>query len=168
MGELTDVKFEVDGEIFQAHRLILGARSPVFKAELFGSMLETRMECIKIADMKSEVFKALLHYLYTYSLPYDADTDMIQHLLVAADLYAIEGLITKCEEILIEKISLDIVLGFLKCAERHNFNKLKNVFLEMVAQHENFIELALTEEYNDMIQEFPSLLVDLRARIIHS
>ncbi|KAJ3692279.1 hypothetical protein LUZ60_012629 [Juncus effusus] len=120
--------------------------------------------------MKSQVFKALLHFLYTYSLPYDADTDtnMIQHLLVAADQYAIEGLIMKCENMLIEKISLDVVLGFLKCAERHNFNKLKDACLEMVVQHENFIELVLTEEYNVMIQEFPSLLVDLRARIIRS
>ena len=36
-----DVTFEVDGgELFAAHRCVLAARSSVFKAELFGSMVE--------------------------------------------------------------------------------------------------------------------------------
>lgn len=36
----TDVNFEVDGEIFAAHKLVLAARSPVFRAQLFGPMKE--------------------------------------------------------------------------------------------------------------------------------
>ncbi|KAJ3692307.1 hypothetical protein LUZ60_012657 [Juncus effusus] len=166
-GGMTNVKFEVDGKVFSAHKFILGARSPVFKAELYGSMSETRMDCIKIRDMKSEVFKALLHFVYTYSLPYNADTDLIQHFLVAADRYAIEGLITRCEKWLIENIYLGNVLGFLVFAERYNFNKLKDACLEMIVQQKNFNELAITDEYCVMIQEFP-YLADLRERIIHS
>ncbi|KAJ3677125.1 hypothetical protein LUZ60_002849 [Juncus effusus] len=108
-GEMADVKFEVDGEIISAHRVILGARSPVFKAELFGSISETKMDCIKINDMKSEVFRALLRFVYTCALPNDADTDMIQYLLVGADRYGIVELIKRCEESLIENISLETI-----------------------------------------------------------
>ncbi|GJN01350.1 hypothetical protein PR202_ga18611 [Eleusine coracana subsp. coracana] len=36
----TDVEFQVNGEIFAAHRLVLGARSSVFRAELYGPMKE--------------------------------------------------------------------------------------------------------------------------------
>ncbi|KAJ3675706.1 hypothetical protein LUZ60_004748 [Juncus effusus] len=146
-GEMTDIKYEVDGELFSAHRLILGMRSLVFKAELFGSMSETRLECTEIKDMKREVFKALLHFVYTYSLPDDANIDMIQHLFVASNRYAIEGLISRCEERLIENISLSTVLGFLICAERYNFNKLKDACVAMVARQRNFNELAVSEEY---------------------
>lgn len=46
--ERTDVAFQVGGESFPAHRLILAARSPVFNAELFGSMAEVSMKSIKI------------------------------------------------------------------------------------------------------------------------
>ncbi|KAJ3670421.1 hypothetical protein LUZ60_010745 [Juncus effusus] len=86
-GDMTDVKFKVDGEVFAAHRLILGARSSVFKSQLFGSVSDARMEFIEINDMSSHVFKALLHFIYTCSLPDDIDTDMIQHLIVAAKRY---------------------------------------------------------------------------------
>ena len=43
-NEHTDVTFDVDGNNFVAHRLILAAHSPVFKAELFGSMIESKYE----------------------------------------------------------------------------------------------------------------------------
>lgn len=34
-GKGSDVSFIVDGEIFAAHKLVLAARSPVFRAQLF-------------------------------------------------------------------------------------------------------------------------------------
>jgi hypothetical protein len=39
----SDVSFIVDGKKFAAHRAVLAARSPVFKAELFGAMAEAKM-----------------------------------------------------------------------------------------------------------------------------
>jgi len=56
-GEGTDVSFEVDGEMFFAHKLILAARSPVFRAQLFGPLKDQNAECIKIEDMEAPVFK---------------------------------------------------------------------------------------------------------------
>ncbi|TVU42536.1 hypothetical protein EJB05_08948, partial [Eragrostis curvula] len=87
----TDVSFDVQGVKFDAHKIILAMRSPVFKAELYGSMMETRMQLITIADMQPVVFKALLHFIYTDSLNIMDDhegediTEMVKHLLVASD-----------------------------------------------------------------------------------
>ena len=53
----TDVNFEVDGEIFAAHKLVLAARSPVFRAQLFGPMKEKSTQCIKVEDIEAPVFK---------------------------------------------------------------------------------------------------------------
>jgi speckle-type POZ protein len=39
--ETADVTFNVRGETFAAHRIILAMRSPVFKAELYGPIGET-------------------------------------------------------------------------------------------------------------------------------
>lgn len=52
-----DVNFEVDGEIFAAHKLVLAARSPVFRAQLFGPMKEKSTQCIKVEDIEAPVFK---------------------------------------------------------------------------------------------------------------
>lgn len=57
----SDVNFEVDGEIFAAHKLILAARSPVFRAQLFGPMKDQDTRCIKVEDMEAPVFKVRIH-----------------------------------------------------------------------------------------------------------
>jgi speckle-type POZ protein len=65
----ADVTFHVGGEKFLAHSILLAARSSVFKADLLGSMKEKTGSPIEINDMKADVFKSLLHFIYTDSLP---------------------------------------------------------------------------------------------------
>ncbi|VAI21730.1 unnamed protein product [Triticum turgidum subsp. durum] len=66
----ADVEFLVGGETFFAHRYVLAARFPVFKAEFFGSMEEsTTKNAIRIDDMEAQVFSALLTFMYTDALP---------------------------------------------------------------------------------------------------
>ena len=56
-GKGSDVNFEVNGDIFAAHKLVLAARSPVFRAQLFGPMKDQNTQCIKVEDMEAPVFK---------------------------------------------------------------------------------------------------------------
>ncbi|KAL6867760.1 hypothetical protein ACP4OV_015784 [Aristida adscensionis] len=66
----ADVVFEVCGETFTAHRCVLAARSTVFKAQLFGSTKDgVASSIIRIDDMEAEVFKDLLTFIYTDTLP---------------------------------------------------------------------------------------------------
>jgi speckle-type POZ protein len=102
----ADVRFCVGGQKFAAHRCVLSARSPVFNAQLFGAMREgtTTQDCIQIDDMMPQVFKTLLHFLYTDALPETDGKDdeaasaaMAQHLLEAADRYDMQRLKMICE-----------------------------------------------------------------------
>ncbi|KAE8807815.1 Speckle-type POZ protein-like protein [Hordeum vulgare] len=70
-GQGADVTFSVGGQLFEAHRCLLAARSQVFKAELFGPMKEKETQCIKIDDIDPEIFEALLHFIYTDSMLVD-------------------------------------------------------------------------------------------------
>ena len=74
------------------HKIILEARSPVFRALLNTSMREGQESRVVIHDMKAPVFKLLIHFVYTDSLPEEhdganLDVAVAQHLLVAADQY---------------------------------------------------------------------------------
>lgn len=64
-GKRTDVNFEVNGETFAAHKLVLAARSPVFRAQLYGPMKDQNTQCIKVEDMEAPVFKVpYIFYLF--------------------------------------------------------------------------------------------------------
>lgn len=91
--EGADVTFSVAGETFPAHRVVLLMRSPVLKARLLGPMRDngTTDMLMTIDDMQPEVFRALLHFVYTDSSPDFTDLEgddyceMIRHLLVVED-----------------------------------------------------------------------------------
>ncbi|KAL8100845.1 hypothetical protein AgCh_032912 [Apium graveolens] len=143
----ADVKFQVNGEIFAAHKLVLAARSPVFRAQLFGQMKDQNTEFINIVEMEVPVFKALLHFLYWDSLPdfeeltglssQWASTVMFQHLLAAADQYGLERLRLLCESSLCDSVSIDTVSTTLALAEQHHCFQLKSVCLKFVAMPKN-------------------------------
>lgn len=54
--EGSDVTFNVGGEKFRAHKLVLAARSPVFETEFFNGMEEDNDEIV-VTDMEPKVFK---------------------------------------------------------------------------------------------------------------
>lgn len=66
-----DCTFEVEGEKFNAHSLILSARSSVFAAMLRtgAAMREGKEGVCKLLDIKRDVFRLLLHFVYADELP---------------------------------------------------------------------------------------------------
>ncbi|WVZ92075.1 hypothetical protein U9M48_038169 [Paspalum notatum var. saurae] len=91
--DASDVSFLVDGEKFPVHRAVLAARSPVFKAQLLGSMADAKMSSITMQDIAPATFRAMLRFIYTDACPMDAElisdsltlSEMFQNLLAAAD-----------------------------------------------------------------------------------
>ncbi|XP_078158212.1 BTB/POZ and MATH domain-containing protein 2-like [Carex rostrata] len=168
-SDTADVTFCVENRSFVCHRLILAARSPVFKAMLFGNMVEATQQQIKIADMCPEVFEAMLHFVYTDSVPScnSEKTSMkfTQHLFVASDRYAIEGLKALCEDSLCSHISLDTVTTTLAFALQHNFPCLKNACLDFIAEPGTLISWMLTDEYVDFGKSFPFIIAEIRGKI---
>ncbi|KAJ4813591.1 BTB/POZ/MATH-domain protein [Rhynchospora pubera] len=123
--EMADVSFDIDGEICTAHGSILAVRSPVFYGVLLGLMAEREMETIALKDIKPVVFKAMLHFIYTDSLPDMSDENiplvtMIQDLCVASARYELDGLKILCEDRLLRDISMDTAVSILALAEELN------------------------------------------------
>ena len=61
----------------QVHKIVLEARSAVFKALLNSSMRESREGRVVVQGIKAPVFEALMVYVYTDALP-DGVSECIQ------------------------------------------------------------------------------------------
>jgi speckle-type POZ protein len=168
-GHKSDVTFVVEGESICAHRLILAARSPVFEANLFGPMAEAKMGQITIYEMKAEVFKALLRFIYTDQLcsseQQTLPVELLQGLFVAADRYALDKLRMLCEEQLVRNLSVETVAATLLLADRHSRPELKGKCLNFATAPENFSLVALTEGYLQIMQGAPTLFADLSEKV---
>lgn len=167
----TDVNFEVDGEIFAAHKIVLAARSPVFRAQLFGPMKEKNMQCIKVEDIEAPVFKALLHFIYWDELlemqeltglnSKGASTLIAQHMLAAADRYGLERLKLLCEAKLCEDVAINTVATTLALAEQHHCLQLKAECLKFIALRENLRAVMQTEGFEYLKVSCPSVITEL-------
>ncbi|EFJ44326.1 hypothetical protein VOLCADRAFT_42798, partial [Volvox carteri f. nagariensis] len=163
-GEGADVTLVADGEEFKTHKYLLQARSKYFHSLLNSSMREGRAGRAVVQDIRAPVFRALLHYVYTDSLPEgmedgNLETEMAQHLLAAADQMQLERLRSICERRLCETVEVDTVSYTLALADRNHSEDLKKVCLDFVAR--NLAAVMKTEGYTHMVDACPGLQSDI-------
>ncbi|KAI4999114.1 hypothetical protein ZWY2020_059867 [Hordeum vulgare] len=170
-GEGADVMFRVAGETFAAHRCVLAARSPVFRAELYGAMKESTADCVHIHGMRPEVFRHLLHFVYTDSLPDEEDDDdgvvaMAQHLMEAADRYGMERLKLVCEHRLCTHMDVSTVATTLALAEQHHCQGLKDACFDFLINSPAKLDEAMaTHDFDHLSQTCPALLKELMSKL---
>ncbi|KAL6659269.1 hypothetical protein ACP70R_003309 [Stipagrostis hirtigluma subsp. patula] len=168
--EGANVTFSVGGESIRAHKIVLAARSPVFKAQLYGPMKEKRARRVTVEDMQPDVFRALLHFIYTDSRPDWEDLtddeyyEINKHLLVAADRYAIERLKLLCASTLVEFLNVENVASTLALADQHSCDRLKDVCIEFMASSGEMDAVVETQGYANLKRTCPSVLVDVLER----
>jgi speckle-type POZ protein len=163
----ADVAFDVGGATFAAHRCVLATRSPVFCAELFGTMKEGGTAgVIQIDEMEAQVFKALLYFVYTDLFPEPGKGDeeedvMSQHLLVAADRYNLERLKLMCEERLCKYINVGTVATILTLAELHHCPGLKKACFDFLSSPANLMAVAAGDGFKHLSRSCPSVMEEL-------
>ena len=100
-----DVTFDVRGHKIKAHKAILAARSPVFAAMFERSTKENLTGIIvDIDDIGPEVFKELLHYIYTGEVLSEQMNEVSRGLMTAADKYLLGKLKDTCWDYIVENI----------------------------------------------------------------
>jgi speckle-type POZ protein len=165
--EGADVTFKVEDKVFHAHKIVLAMRSPVFKVELYGPMRDKNQPSITVEDMQPAVFKALLHFIYKDSLPVmdnldeDENTEMVKHLLVAADRYALERMKLMCENILCKKLDAGSVAAVLALADQHHCSKLKDACIQFINSSTKMDDLVASHGYAHLKRACPTVFADI-------
>ncbi|KAJ7971951.1 BTB/POZ and MATH domain-containing protein [Quillaja saponaria] len=169
--ECSDVTFNVSGEKFHAHKLVLAARSNVFETE-FSKEVEEGNQEIVITDMEPKIFKALLHFIYRDTLVEDDEFFMSSShsmlsvsdtfaakLLAAAEKYDLPRLRLLCESVLCKDISVDSVGNILALADLYHATDLKSVCLNFAA--ENLVAVMQSDGFEYLKENCPLLQSEL-------
>ncbi|XP_047074805.1 BTB/POZ and MATH domain-containing protein 2-like [Lolium rigidum] len=170
--EGADVSFKVKDEVFPAHKIILAMRSPVFWVDFYGPMRDESRRIVTVEDMQPAVFRGLLHFIYTDSLPplddLDDDDDdddeydeMLRHLLVAADRYGIERMKLMCERKLCQNLYVGTVATTLALADQHHCSQLKDACIQFINSSDRMDDVVETQGYKNLKRECPAIFADI-------
>ena len=133
--KFSDVKISCGEEVFDCHRNILSVRSQVFNAMFQSDMIESCSKNVIIKDIKPEVVKEMLHFIYNGATSTDNVLDeMGRDLLGAADLYQLELLKNKCEEKLCSSLDVNNSVELLVLADLHQASRLRKMALKLINQ----------------------------------
>ncbi|GLT81883.1 hypothetical protein SLE2022_003120 [Rubroshorea leprosula] len=163
----SDVTFNVAGEKFHAHKLVLAARSPVFRSKFFDEAEEDTREVV-ITDLEPKVFKALLQFIYRDTLSEEVESvgsssssvssiseTLTMKLLAVADRYSLERLKMMCESHLCKDISVNTVSKMLTLANEYRAIELRAVCLRFAA--ENLAAVMRSDGFKYLRENHPAL-----------
>ncbi|XP_014235420.1 protein roadkill-like [Trichogramma pretiosum] len=161
--KLSDVKLIVEEVKIPAHKIVLSAASPVFRAMFTHDMLENTENSVKITDITEDILTEMLRYIYTGEI--DAiETDQIIALLAAADKYQIDNLKIKCGKVLCDELSSQNAIKLLLAAYKYKIKNLKDEVIKFVTTH---IQLfSYSEEMKEI--DDPDIWMNLVQSIIKS
>ncbi|CAM0947068.1 unnamed protein product [Alopecurus aequalis] len=168
-GVATDITIKIGWfKQFKAHRCVLAARSPFFRALLCGSMMESTKSTIRVDDVDASVFEVLLQFMYDDSTPAFMEetsedaTNMAKHLLVAADRYGMERLKLICERKLSKVLDVNNVCSTLEFADRQSCQQLKNCCVAYIVKDRDRLKAIVeTEGYGQLTQNCPRMVSEI-------
>ncbi|XP_060249299.1 speckle-type POZ protein-like [Meriones unguiculatus] len=155
-SRFTDCCFLVSGQEFWAHKAILAARPPVFRAMFKHDMEERQKNRVEIKDLEPQVFKEMMGFIYTGKAP-NLHT-MATGVLAAADRYGLERLKVMCVDALCRDLSVENAAHTLILADLHSAEQLKMQALDFITLHAS--EVSETSGWKVMVDFHPQLLAE--------
>ncbi|KAK1644326.1 hypothetical protein QYE76_062131 [Lolium multiflorum] len=193
----SDVTFQVGQNDYDAHKVVFAMRSPVFSAQFFGSLADKPGgsdggRYVRIHDLKPASFEAVLHFIYTDTLPpVEEDDDlllsestnyrglreaaagcskeshrqMMCDWLAAADQYDLGRMRLLCESALSETIDVENAADTLELADRHHCPQLKAFCVDYVASPGVLKAVLATDGYRELKVNSPSVVADVLEKL---
>ncbi|KAF8777721.1 TD and POZ domain-containing protein 5 [Argiope bruennichi] len=153
---LTDVELKTKTKSFFAHKIMLCARSSVFKVMMSNDMKEKNTGCIQIDDLDNDTVQQLLLFLYSDHLE-NLHWESATKLYYAADKYEIKKLKVICSDFLEDNLSTSTAAELLVLANAHNDFNLKKVAEDFILEHEQ--EVFGSVEWEKLIETDPKLVI---------
>jgi hypothetical protein len=118
-----------------AHKLILAARSPVFRTMFQAPMREASISTMEIADFSELVVREFVRFLYSDRCPRSVLSEHAEELLAIAGKYEVPALMTVCEHYLVGTVCVGNAIALLSFADTHNAAALRASALDYVREN---------------------------------
>jgi len=131
-GDFSDVTLMCGERNFPCHKIILSARSDVFKA-MFSheNTKEGQTNQVEITDTDPDTLEQLLKYIYSDKLDCDMP-NLASSLMRAADKYNIPRLKSLCEEAICNNIEVTNAAEILVLAHMYEASNLKAMAVDFI------------------------------------
>ena len=158
-SQLCDVTLSADSETFMAHKVVLSAASPYFKAMFCTSgMRESDMETIPLKGIKPGVLATLIEFAYTAEI--HVSELNVCALLPAATMFQMTHIVEACCTFLEHQLDPSNCLGIGDFAQAHGcqdlYQKARTYLFQNfsnVCTHEEFMQLSPTQLMNVIKQD---------------
>ncbi len=154
-GQFCDVTIVCQGVKFPCHKMVLAARSDVFRT-MFShtSTKEAQTNIVDIVDFDADAVRAMLDYLYTDEL--DKPGKYALRLLPLADKYNLTRLRLECECYLANSITEDNAVHILLLADLHSLAGLSTIAVNYIALNVNNVKEA--DHWEELVCRHPDLI----------
>ncbi len=162
--ELCDVNIQAQNfdRNIPAHRCVLAACSPYFKAMFTSRLSESWQRDVKIAGVDMDILKVVVSF--AYSVETSIPSDRVLDLLIAADLFQMDSLLEHCSGYLQDKLTPQNVLSTRAYAHLHRCWGLYKSCSEYILT--NFRYIVNTNEFLQLSsQELQDIISDDSLRV---
>ncbi|XP_065199693.1 protein roadkill-like [Planococcus citri] len=154
--ETCDVIIDINGKKYPAHKTILAARSPVFKAMFKHNMTENQRNCVEIKDIDEKIFEEVLRYIYTGKVT--KLQDMAFELMPVADKYILSELKDMCFNSMKALLSSKTAVKIFKYADSYNLRSLKRAAITYILA--NLQKVQKSDDWNEITSR-PDLMLSI-------
>lgn len=155
-----DAEIKCGGQYLKVHKIVLSARSEVFKTMLQTDMKEAQTGVIEMQDMDVNYFQDFIEFLYTGVIR-ELTFDKAKALYEAGDKYAVKNLVYQCSEYLQDILSPENAFESFTLADAHSDEKLKERIITYILNEEIYLE---DEIWDPFCESFPKVAIDVYKR----
>lgn len=153
----SDVIFQIDGKQINSHKCILANKSIVFETMFSISMKESKQSIVDIVDIRYDVFKEMLRFIYTAKV-YRIE-EIADQLIAAAEKYSLQELKNMCEMTLFKNLTVEKATQSLEIGFLYNANILKEAALNLISYHK--LEIINSPSFKKLEESYPHLMSEI-------
>ena len=161
-GLLCDTLVCVENKEMRAHRVILAAVSPYFRAMFLGKLAESNQYRVVLNDFDAAAIESIVQYAYTGLV--EIDEFNVQSILYASALLQIDKVKQACCKFLLKALDVRNCLGIRSLAETLSCHELFEIAHQFVV--DNFEDVLKQEEF--LFQPYKSLKCLLNSKFLNT